>query len=113
MINDPPDAWKLVRTPGQIDAQTLFDAVRRLPEIEDFDYRSEMLVHDGLNALGDHWGESALQQRLEACPNRQLLEALRRKEFEKVGFWSLWRRIVKATTAEAIIALFRDAGSRL
>ena len=105
-----PDAWSLVRTPGQIDAETLFEAVRRLPSIADFDYRSEMLVHDSLTVLGEHWGEPALQRRLAGCANRVTLESLRRKEFEKFGFWSLRRRVVEATDPEVILRLFRELG---
>ena len=110
---DPPDAWKLVRTPGQIDAETLFDAVRRLPEIEDFDYRSEMLVHDALTVLGEHWGEPALRGRLGRCGNRTLLEGLRKKEFDKFGFWSLRHRVVEATDPQNIVDLFRNLGNSL
>ena len=110
---DPPDAWKLVRTPGQIDAETLFDAVRRLPEIEDFDYRSEMLVHDALTVLGEHWGEPALRGRLGRCENRTLLEGLRKKKFDKFGFWSLRKRVVEATSSDVILRLFRDLGQRI
>ena len=104
------DAWSLVRTPGQIDAETLFDAVRRLPSISDFDYRSEMLVHDALTVLGEHWGEAALRGRLGRCENRALLEGLREKEFDKFGFWTLRHRVVEATDPETILELFRVLG---
>ena len=108
-----PDAWSLVRTPGQIDAQTLFDAIRRLPSVEDFDYRSEMLVHDALTVLGEHWGEPALLGRLGRCENRDVLEGLRKKEFDKFGFWSLKHRVVEATEPQDIIDLFRKLGDSI
>ena len=115
MSRQPADnLWSLAFRPGQIDEQELWEALRHESRDDPTDYRSGLLVHESLSTLAQRWGEVALDRRLDALGERGArLRRVWRSAFDEVGFPSLERRVVNATSRESILQMLRELGRRL
>lgn len=108
-MREEPDAWDLVRRAGPIDALTFLRALARTP-IDDF--RSKLLRRDGMEALENYWGSDVFARRV-SWMKLPLTAPLISEDANGRGFPSIRRRLVKATSPETILQLFREAGRRI
>lgn len=74
------------------------------------DYRTRLLIRDGVGALESFWGRRRLDHWLAACPEKSLIEAICRESFSEVGFPSLRDRIMDKTDPDVILRYFRELG---
>jgi hypothetical protein len=66
------DLWSLVRGPSAtIDPTDLLRAIEREVQADRLDYRTRLLIRDGLNALSAHWGNGQPLRRI--CPASRLV----------------------------------------
>ena len=110
------DLWTLVLRPGPVDAAELWRAVlshaKASPGADD--YRTRLLVRDALDALAERWGPGGLEGRLTALDEGGArIRQLWRTPFDEVGFATLRRRLVNATSRETILQLLRELGQRV
>jgi len=107
MVVEAPDLWALVRRQSQVDPVDLSKAIVRQIREKDLDYRSRLLLRDGIDALRGYWGSTKFDDWFASCPYRQELDAICREPFDKVGFPTLRRRIVEKKTPEQIRSYFQ------
>ena len=113
MVRDP-DAWTLVQNRGWIPEDALLPALRKTAELEpDPCYRTRMLVHDALDALAARWGEDVVRRRMGSDSAARRLAEYWADEYDKVGFWSIPRRLVNPTTPDIIRKFLRELGDRI
>ncbi len=102
--------WLVIRRGPTVDPTDLVAAV----EIEccqpEHDFRTQLLIRDGLRAVAGYWGEPVLQARLSplAWATRERLESADLGEDR--GFPTLMRRIMDRTTPDALLKFLRDLG---
>ncbi len=104
------DLWGLVLDQQWVDPQELADAIVDQVQRRDLDYRSRLLIRDGVAALRKHWGPERVARWLAACPAREEIEAICREEFERPGFPSLERRLMEPTRPETVEQFLRELG---
>lgn len=107
------DLWTLTRKRPQIDPHDLAEAVRAEVHRPELDYRERLLVRDSVEALRLYWGDQRFDAWLTACPERDKIEAIRREEFEEIGYPSLRSRIMAKTDPDDIRAFFTHLGKKL
>lgn len=106
-------AWQLARTPGPVDAEQLFDAVKDPAVLRARDPRTRRLAADAFVALGGFWGSVELHKRLAACHIEQDVRTLVRDRGPDDGFATLRDRVMNATHPESVLQLLRELGTRL
>ena len=107
------DLWSLVLERSQIDPYDLAEAILNQAADDTLDYRTRMLIHDSVDALGNYWGPAKLNSWLAACPVREKIDAICKEDFDKVGFPSLKRRVMDKTKPENIRRFFEHLGKNL
>jgi len=107
------DLWGITRGKPYIEATRLASAIEEQVRSGDLDYRTRLLIRDGVDALRSFWGEDRVRSWLEGSSVREQIEAICREEFDKVGFPSLGRRLVQPTEPETIHKFLRDIGRHL
>lgn len=107
------DLWTLTRGRPQIDPNDLAEAIAVQAGEPDLDYRTRLLIRDGVDALKAYWGEQQFQQWLAACPIGGIVHKICSESFERPGFPSLRRRLMERTSPEDIRAMLREVGTRL
>lgn len=60
------DLWTLTRGRPQIDPNDLAEAIAVQAAESDLDYRTRLLIRDGVEALRLHWGATQLQRWLSS-----------------------------------------------
>jgi hypothetical protein len=113
MIAQTKDLWTLVHYGPQIDPDDLADAVEKQIREEALDYRTRLLIRDSVEALRKYWGQDRFQQWLVGCPVRERIGSICQEQFERPGFPSLGRRLMKKTDPEQIRQYLRDLGTRV
>ena len=106
-----PNLWTLTFGQPWIDPAELAESLEAEATQDGLDYRTKLLIRVSLNALSEHWGPKRLDDWLRASPQRQVLEEIRRAEFEEVGFPTLGRRLMDALSLDTILQFLRDLGS--
>jgi hypothetical protein len=107
-----PDLWSLTFGRPWIDPADLA-AMLEWEVGQPLDYRTRLLIRDSLDALSRHWGPDLFDAWLEQSPSAEALEAIRKSDFDDVGFPSLERRIVDSLSPQAIQEFMRELGTRL
>jgi hypothetical protein len=107
------DLWSLVLDQQYIDPTELAEAMQDQVLRNDLDYRSRLLIRDGLDALRRHWGAGRLEAWLRACPVGRQIEEIWRQDFEEVGFPSLTGRLMEPTRPETIRQFLRELSQHI
>jgi hypothetical protein len=102
------DLWSLALDHLQVDPDDLVEAIEDQVRRGDLDYRSQLLIHDSLEALQLRWGPERLQRWLLQCPHREQIKAIWTAHYDEVGFPSLRRRVVETTRPEQVKQFFRE-----
>ena len=113
MVAQTHDLWALVKYRPQIDPDDLATAIEEQARDETLDYRTRLLIRDGVEALRKHWGEDRFQLWLAHCPTPERIESICQEQFERPGFPSLGRRLMKKTDPEQIRQYLRDLGVKV
>ncbi len=106
------DLWTLVDQ-HHIDPTELADAICDQLAEESLDYRTRLLIRDGVEALRSYWGSQRLAAWKAACPFREKLEAICREDFERVGFPFLKEQVMEPTKPETIRQVLREIGMEI
>ena len=105
--------WQLTQGQPYVDAGALADAIVAQVRSGDLDYRTRLLIRDGLDALEGHWGTAKTLGWLAKTGERNALTKLWREPHERAGF-PFWRKqIMDAVTPEKIESMLREVGSHL
>lgn len=107
------DLWSLALDHHQIDPADLAEAIVDQVESGDLDFRTRLLIRDGLNALEDYWGRTRLQDWLGACPIRQAIQAIWNEDLGKTGFRFLKGQLMEITKPEEVRQMLQELGDRL
>jgi hypothetical protein len=107
------DLWSLVLDRQYIDPQEFADAIEEQVVRGDLDFRSRLLIRDGLNALERYWGAEQLKVWLANCPVREEIEAIRNQELGRVGFPFLEHQLVEPTSPQTVQQMLRELGDHL
>jgi hypothetical protein len=107
------DLWTLVRARPHIDPRALASAIESEAGREGLDYRTRLLIHDGVQALEKYWGKNALGAWLAGCPFQEKIDAIRQEQFERPGFPSLEKRLMNPTQPDDIHEYFRTLAAKL
>lgn len=106
-------AWQLVHNGGQIDAATFLDALADPSVALAGDVRSQLLVRDGLRAIGRLWLPSRLARRIDQYPTADRLRLLQDALPGERGFWMLGERIVDSLDPKMALDMLRELGTRV
>jgi hypothetical protein len=101
--------WSLHRS-QYVEASRFLAAMEDQIDRNDLDYRSRLLIRDGLNAVENQWGVPRLKAWLDQSRHKDRLQAIRQEEFERVGFPSFQKRVMDFTNTETIESVFRTIG---
>jgi hypothetical protein len=107
------DLWSLVQDRPQIDPTDLADAIVSQATEKTLDYRTRLLIRDGVEALRHYWGARRTDTWFASCPLRQKIDAICQEEFDKIGFPSLRRRLMDKTKPERIRQFLESVGAEL
>jgi hypothetical protein len=107
--------WGLARSGLPIDAADLAGAIEDQAGEEHPDFRTRLLIRDGLRALAARWGQDRLDRWVAASPTGPRLDEFRRSDPDlgPAGFPSLIRRMMDSTKSQTILQFLRDLGSRI
>src|SRR2546430_13025249 len=89
--------WALARSGFQIDPAELSEALEAEAAAGTLEFRSRLLVRDGLDALEKHWGSERFSGWLAVSRSRTALEQIRRESLGPPGFPSLHHRLMEST----------------
>ena len=108
------ELWTVAINTPYVDAAALASAIEAAAEnpAESLDYRTRLLIRDGLHALEGHWGRDRFSRWLSQSPVRDNIERARDPEYfdkdpQEIGFPSLSRRVVDVTKPETVLEFFR------
>jgi hypothetical protein len=113
MVAQAKDLWALVKYRPQIDPDDFAAAIQYQFRDESLDYRTRLLIRDGVEALRQYWGDDRFRIWLSRSPERHRIELICQEQFERPGFPSLARRLMKKTDPEEIRRYLRDLGVRI
>jgi len=103
----------------QVDASALAKAVEQAAASDDaLDYRTRLLIRDSLRALASHWTQSRYETWLRnSSYRREIEEACKPDVFDddpnEIGFPSLMRNVVDATSPEQVTRFLRDLSKKI
>lgn len=100
--------WTLVWGNPEIDPQDLALAIQETAKGQDLDFRTRLLIRDGVDALKSHWGKQRLDHWLTNTPARTKIEQIHSEDFQEVGFPSLSDRLMDKTDPETVKQYFRE-----
>jgi hypothetical protein len=107
------ELWSLISGGRQVDPTKLATAIVKQIDSGDLDFRTRLLIRDGLSALASHWGEDRLATWIGGSGRREEIERIRREELGEPGFPSLTWRVMNTTTPETILEFLRELGARV
>jgi hypothetical protein len=113
MVAATKKLWSLVWGSPQVDPGDLACAIAEEAGNEPFDFRTRLLIQDGLKALEQYWGAGRFEQWLEKCSGRKKLEEILLENLGEAGFASLKERLMEKTDPEIVRQLFRELGTHL
>jgi hypothetical protein len=107
------DLWSLVLDQLYVDPNELADAIKDQVAQKPLDYRTRLLIRDGVEALNEHWGAARLKRWLTHCPRRGEIEAIRQEDLGPPGFPFLAEQIMEPTRPETINQFLRELGTQV
>jgi hypothetical protein len=105
--------WGLVWGKPEVDPARLAAALEQEATGADLDYRTRLLIRDSADALEGYWGKGRWDDWLARSPARERIEAIKREEFDKVGFPALGRVLMDRTEPETVRQYLRAIGESL
>lgn len=113
MTTAVPDLWTLVQGRPEVDPDDLAAAIAAEAVKPQPDFRTCLLIRDGLDALRGYWGSKRLDAWLEASPARESIEELLEDDLGRPGFPLLAERIMEKTTPDQIRQFLRELGTHI
>jgi hypothetical protein len=107
------DLWSLVLDQLYVDPNDLAEAIKDQVGRKPLDYRTRLLIRDGVEALNKHWGAARLQAWLSHCPVRDEVEAIRQEDLGPAGFPYLAEQVMEPTRPETIKQFLRELGAQV
>src|SRR5438132_12852502 len=96
VIHYKSDLWSLIWGTPQVDPNDLAAAIEEeLAQHEGQDFRTRLLIRDGVHALEHHWGKERLRNWLQRSPVRTHIEHILHEEFGSAGFPLLKDQLVE------------------
>jgi hypothetical protein len=113
MVAKKKGLWGLVWGQQWIDPHALAEAIPEQILSGDLDFRTRLLIRDGMDALQQYWGQGRWQQWLGNCPVRDRIESICSEDLGEPGFTFLRNQLVEPTKPETVQQLFRELGQSL
>src|SRR5262245_59910520 len=113
MVAGTKDLWSLALDHIWIDPAELAEAIDEQVARGDLDYRSRLLIRDGVEALRSHWGSERLDAWLAGRPAAGRIRRICEETFERPGFPSLRDRLVEKTDPETVRQYLRELGGHV
>jgi hypothetical protein len=107
------DLWSLTAGRPEIDPDRLAAAIERQAMGEGLDFRTRLLIRDGVDALARRWGPHRLQVWLNGTPARERIARIQEEELGPAGFPSLARRLMEQTRPETVLQFLRELGAQV
>lgn len=107
------DLWSLALDRNQIDPTELASAIETQAASGDLDFRTRLLIRDGLDALCRRWGEPRLTDWLSRSSHRARLQEVWKADLGTPGFPSLDDRIMETTKPQQVQQFLRELGLAL
>ena len=110
-----PDLWALALSGHPIDISLLvaaLDGAVAGRANADLDFRTRLLVRDGLNALAFKWNTSRVEKWIGESANPKLLAGIWHEPLGAAGFPSLQGRLMETTKPEIVLQFLRELGMR-
>jgi Nucleotidyltransferase of unknown function (DUF6036) len=108
-----PDLWELALHRQQIDVGDLERAIENEFSRPDLDFRTRLLIRDGLTALRASVGSAGVDHWLEHSHHGPALHSLEQSSLGPTGFPSLVHRIMQSTKPETVEQFLRELGLSL
>jgi hypothetical protein len=105
--------WEITAGRPAIDPATLAAALQREVRQQNPEFRTRLLIRDGLSALLDFWGAQKFNQWLDRLPEREQLIAIWRSDLGPPGFPTLRERIMQTTQPQNVLEFLRELGTRI
>ena len=70
------DLWSLVLDQSQVDPEDLAAAIEREVSKPKLDFRTRLLIRDGVDSLRGFWGTERFSEWLRQTPARDTIEAI-------------------------------------
>jgi hypothetical protein len=113
MVAKAKGLWGLVGGQQWIDPEAFAEAIRDQVVSGDLDFRTRLLIRDGMDALQGYWGKGRWEQWLGTCPVRDHIESIYSEDLGEPGFTFLRSQLVEPTRPETVQQLFRELGQSL
>lgn len=107
------DLWTLALDRLQIGPAELADAIESEADHDPLDFRTRLLIRDGMDALRNTWGEQRLAQWLSKSARSEVLSRIRHDQLGPAGFSTLAHRIMEPTRTETVLQFLRELGQSL
>jgi hypothetical protein len=108
-----PDLWDLALNRPQIDALDLERAIEDQLSYPDLDFRTRLLIRDGVAALRTSLGTTNVDRWLRQSSHGPAIQLLEHSSLGPTGFPSLVHRIMQSTKPETVEQLLRELGLSL
>ena len=112
-MNVANNLWSLALDRNQIDPTELASAIETQAVSGDLDFRTRLLIRDGMNALARHWGNSYLMEWLSKSAQRAEIHEVWEADLGAPGFPSLDHRIMETTKPQQVRQFLRELGLAL
>ncbi len=93
-----------------VAAEDLANAIQDQVVSGDLDFRTRLLIRDGMEALHNFWGQSRWKAWYSSCPTRERIESICRENLGKPGFPFLRKQLMEPTKPETVLQFFRELG---
>jgi hypothetical protein len=113
MSTTDQDLWGLTYGKRWIDANAMAIALETQALQPDLDFRTRLLIRDGLNALQRHWGDSRFQSWLNSSAARENLAEIWQSDLGAAGFHFLEERLMQPLEPQTILDFLRELGENL
>lgn len=107
------DLWSLVLDHQYVAPEDLVRAIEDQIIRGDLDFRTRLLIRDGVNALERYWGREHVQDWLTRCPVRSQIQSIRGEDLGRLGFPFLGSQLVEPTSPETVKQLLRELGQNV
>lgn len=111
MVAHSKSLWSLVDQ-QYVAADDLAHAIEEQALSGDLDFRTRLLIRDGMTALQGFWGPR-WHAWYSTCPARERIESICREDLGRPGFPFLKKQLMEPTRPETVRQFFRDLGMRV
>src|SRR5215471_18802032 len=107
MVQRAKDLWSLVLHQQHIDPSELAEAIEVQALHPPLDYRTRLLIRDGVDALERRWPKGEFDEWFASSPARKTLDSIRTEHFDRIGFPYLSSQLMEPTRPETILQMLR------